>query len=183
MCIRDSLSSISSHYKTGKSLDVEVLKNHQLENQFLQNCETFSQIKMSFLDQELHNLDHTTDGSIDVIAIYHRLERRLAVLPDDQSNWCGKFGHLFGYGASYYSYLFDRAIASKIWDHLFEQDPFNRTNGTKFKEGLLQWGGSRDPWYLLSQVLDEPRLAKGDEWGMRYIGDVKTCLLYTSRCV
>lgn len=168
------LSSISSHYKTGESLDVEVLKNHQLENQFLQNCETFSQIKMSFLDQELHNLDHTTDGSIDVIAIYHRLERRLAVLPDDQSNWCGKFGHLFGYGASYYSYLFDRAIASKIWDHLFEQDPFNRTNGTKFKEGLLQWGGSRDPWYLLSQVLDEPRLAKGDEWGMRYIGDVKT---------
>lgn len=167
------LSSISSHYKTGESLDIQILKNHQLENQFLQNCETFSQIKMSLLDQELHNLDQN-GASIDVVRLYHRLERRLRVMPDNESNWCGKFGHLFGYGASYYSYLFDRAIASRIWEHLFEQNPFDRTNGTKLKEGLLQWGGSRDPWFLLSKVLDEPRLAKGDEWGMRYIGDVKS---------
>lgn len=167
------LSSISSHYKTGESLDIQILKNHQLENQFLQNCETFSQIKMSLLDQELHNLDQN-GVSIDVVRLYHRLERRLRVMPDNESNWCGKFGHLFGYGASYYSYLFDRAIASRIWEHLFEQNPFDRTNGTKLKEGLLQWGGSRDPWFLLSKVLDEPRLAKGDEWGMRYIGDVKS---------
>lgn len=171
------LSSISSHYKTGESIDVEILKNHQVENQFLQNCEIFSQIKMSLLDQELHNLSTYDENSdIDVVQIYHRLEVQLAVMADDKSNWCGKFGHLFGYGASYYSYLFDRAIASKIWGHLFENDPFNRRNGDKLKNGLLKWGGSRDPWVLLSQVLDEPRLAKGDQWGMRYIGNVKNSM-------
>lgn len=173
---RDSrvLSMISSHYKSGKPVNMEMLKSHQIENQFLQNCETFSQIKMSILDLTLHGLEAYDSGKeVDVVKIYQDLEYHLGVMVDDTSNWCGRFGHLFGYGATYYSYLFDRAIASKIWDHLFEQDPLNRVNGEKFKEELLKWGGSRDPWYLLSKVLDEERLANGDQWGMRYIGDVK----------
>ncbi|AET40495.1 metalloendopeptidase Ecym_6099 [Eremothecium cymbalariae DBVPG len=164
------LSRISSHYATGERVPKEMLVNYQQENRFLEHTETFSQIKMAMLDQRLHSL---TDNSEDIVTVYHGLEKELQVLVDDRSNWCGRFGHLFGYGASYYSYLMDRAIAAKVWNHLFQHDPFSRAGGEKFKNSVLKWGGSRDPWRCIADALDEPRLINGDNWAMRYIGEVK----------
>ncbi|AAS53569.1 AFR198Wp [Eremothecium gossypii ATCC 10895] len=166
---RRVLLRISSNYATGEPIPEELLSAFQEQNNFLKNTETFSQIKMSMLDQRLHSI---TDQD-DIIAVYHGLEREMEVLVDDQTNWCGRFGHLFGYGASYYSYLMDRAIAAKIWDHLFKKDPFSRSSGEKFKEGVLKWGGSRDAWQCIADALDEPRLVKGDDWAMRFIGEVE----------
>ena len=36
------------------------------------------------------------------------------------------FGHLSGYGAGYYSYLFCRVFSANIWHRCFEPDPLNR---------------------------------------------------------
>ncbi|CCF57943.1 hypothetical protein KAFR_0D02950 [Kazachstania africana CBS 2517] len=165
------LKKMSCHYETGEKIAEKKLQFHLKEGEFLRSCETFSQAKMAMLDQELHSdkIIHNLDN-LNVVEIYQNLERRLQVLVDDRSNWCGKFGHLFGYGATYYSYLFDRAIARKVWNHLFANDPFNKTNGEKFKESLLKWGGSKDPWQCIADVLDEPKLSKGDAEAMKYIG-------------
>lgn len=165
------LVKISSHYENGTKVPELLLRDHQLKSQSLSSIETFLQIKMALLDQELHSVENIND--VDTVKIYHTLERKLQVLSDENSNWCGKFGHLFGYGSSYYSYLFDRAIAAKVWDHLFSQNPFNKDSGEKFKSGVLSWGGSRDPWELVADVLEEPRLAKGDKAAMQFIGHAK----------
>lgn len=169
---RDSrvLSRIGRHYATDQPIPTELLKLNQTEMNYLQHTETFSQAKMAMLDQELHSSKALTDGKLDVVKLYHGVEKDMEVLADDQSNWCGRFGHLLGYGASYYSYLFDRAIASKIWQHLFAEDPFNRENGEKFKESVLKWGGSKDPWECVADALDRKELARGDEEAMRFIG-------------
>ncbi|SCU90004.1 LANO_0D07228g1_1 [Lachancea nothofagi CBS 11611] len=167
------LSKIGQHYITNKPVPPELLKLNQTESTYLQHTETFSQAKMAMLDQEVHSSVMLTDTPVDIVKIYHDLETKLGVLADDQSNWCGRFGHLFGYGATYYSYLFDRAIASKIWKHLFAQDPFSRNSGEKFINSVLKWGGSRDPWECIADALDKKDLTKGDEMAMRYIGNTE----------
>lgn len=165
------LKRIGKHHITGQPIPERLLENHLQENKFMQHCETFSQAKMAMLDQELHSEKVIEDFEhLDVVAIYQQLERKLQVLVDDKSNWCGKFGHLFGYGATYYSYLFDRAIASKIWDSLFAQDPFSRSSGNKFRDQVLKWGGSKDPWKCIADVLDKPELADGGTEAMKFIG-------------
>ncbi|AMD21791.1 HFL065Cp [Eremothecium sinecaudum] len=164
------LSTISSHYVTGERVPDELLAEYQQEKRFLQHTETFAQIKMASLDQKVHSFEGET---ADAVKLYHEVEKELQVLADTESNWCGKFGHLFGYGATYYSYLMDRAIAAKIWNYLFENDPFSREGGEKFKNSVLKWGGSRDPWHCIADALDEPRLAEGDQWAMKYIGEVE----------
>ncbi|CAG58417.1 uncharacterized protein GVI51_D02035 [Nakaseomyces glabratus] len=166
------LRTIGSHYETSEPAPEALLNDYLDKTQFLQHCETYSQAKMAMLDQKLHGSFSLSDiERIDSAKIYQKLETRLQVLADDESNWCGRFGHLFGYGATYYSYLFDRAIASKVWDSLFKDDPFNRTGGEKFKERVLKWGGLKNPWSCIADVLEKPDLAKGGAEAMTYIGD------------
>lgn len=166
------LGKISKHYETGEPAPESLLKEYVQKTKFLQHCETYSQAKMAMLDQKLHSSFNTSDiDKIDSVIIYQNLERELQVLVDDESNWCGRFGHLFGYGATYYSYLFDRAIAAKVWDSLFKNDPYSRQGGEKFKESVLRWGGLRNPWSCIAEVFDKPELAKGGVDAMAYIGE------------
>ena len=60
----------------------------------------------------------------------------------------------------------------RIWEHLFAEDPLNRTSGEKLRNDILKWGGGRDPWKLIANALDKPELSKGDLEAMQFIGRV-----------
>ena len=169
------LETIGKHYLSNDKVPRELLQSYLNETKYLEHCETYSQAKMAMLDQVLHSesiIDHIND--IDIVELYHQMEKQYEVMVDDRSNWCGKFGHLFGYGAVYYSYLFDRAIAAKVWDALFKEDPFNRENGQKFANTILKWGGSKDPWKCIADALDMQELAAGDSKAIKYIGSTNS---------
>lgn len=170
------LCRIAKHYETDQPLSEEVLKQHQSRRVILDECETFMQSKMALLDQVLHSEDvvrflaQDGDKDFDSTAVYHSLESKLKVFADMWLTWHGKFPHLFSYGAVYYSYLLDRAIAEKIWKGLFAEDPWSRSAGEKYRESVLKWGGTRDPWECLADALNNKELAKGDSRAMEIIG-------------
>lgn len=169
---RRVLKQIGKHYSTNEPIPDALLDSYLRDSQFLQNCETYSQAKMAMLDQKLHDKDIITRmDALDVVALYQELEKDLRVLVDDQSTWCGRFGHLFGYGATYYSYLFDRAIAAKVWEALFQADPYSRAGGEKFKECVLKWGGAKDPWLSVADLLGQPELSDGGTHAMKFFGE------------
>ncbi|GMM32782.1 metalloendopeptidase [Saccharomycopsis crataegensis] len=121
----------------------------------------------------LENLDALAGSNLQYSeTIYHNCEKDLRIFADLESSWYGKFGHLFTYGATYYTYLFDRAISSKIYKELFLADPFNNVNGNIFKSSVLRWGGSRNPWECVGECLNDPRIAKGDAQSMKLIGEI-----------
>ncbi|VEU20956.1 DEKNAAC101829 [Brettanomyces naardenensis] len=167
------LLSFARHYRTGKRLPLSLLRKHETDNDFLNQSETFGQIKMAMLDEILHSSAVFAED-FDVVKIYHQLESEMGFFNDSLSNWPGRFGHLYSYGSVYYSYLLDRAIAAKIWEHLFEKDPMSRVSGEKFKTEVLRWGGCKDPWNMVANVLDKPELEKGDLEAMQYIGKATT---------
>ncbi|WPK25000.1 hypothetical protein PUMCH_002299 [Australozyma saopauloensis] len=173
------LCRIAKHYQTGEHLPEDLLKAHREKLNALQHTETYMQSKMALLDQVLHGdivpdfSDNEALERFDSTLIYHNLEKDLKVFADKWSTWHGKFPHLFSYGAVYYSYLFDRAIADRLWNGLFKKDPWSRAAGEKYKQSILKWGGTRDPWLCLADALDEEQLAKGDANAMAIIGGSK----------
>lgn len=164
------LALYARHYKTGEPLPYNALQSYLDTQAVFQHCETYNQIKLSMLDQSLHS-GLACDSNFDPRAIYQELEDSKGLFPSHEgSQWHTYFGHLFNYGATYYCYLFDRAIADRIWKKLFESDPLSREAGERFKNEVLSWGGSRNPWKCVAGVLGQSDLEKGDKHAVLDIG-------------
>lgn len=164
------LRLFAKHYVTGESIPYELLQHHLTEQSFFQASETHFQIILAILDQHYHSTLPYSPTFCST-AVYRDLENRLSLLPHAEgTSYQGLFNHLYSYGATYYSYLFDRAIAAKVWSEVFEKDPVNRECGERYMNEVLKWGGSRSGWACLAGVLKRPDLEQGGEAAMREVG-------------
>lgn len=159
------LSTFATHYTTNEPLPIPLIQAHLQLDQSLKALETHSQILMALLDQKYHSIKH--GEQLDSTRVWNELQSQVGVIPPVRGTaWQTQFGHLYGYGATYYSYLFDRAIAGKIWSSLFArgctnsnnaaaaaEDILSREGGEAFKEKVLKWGGGRDPWEMVGDVI------------------------------
>ncbi|ETS88015.1 Mitochondrial intermediate peptidase [Pestalotiopsis fici W106-1] len=169
------LSLFARHYKTDQKLPYGLVADKLGIWKRFEASERETQIVLAMLDQELHSSKPSQPG-FDSTAIYHQLQHDHGRLPPDApgTRWQGFFGHLFGYGSTYYSYLFDQTLSERVWQVVFSGGQnggaLDRANGERLKENLLKWGGSRDPWRCLSDALQDERLANGDEKAMALVG-------------
>jgi len=131
--------------------------------------DALQQIIMSMLDQACHSKDVLNEG-FDSSEALVQLESSFGVFPYTPTKWPAQFGHLYTYGANYYSYLFDRAIAHQVWTQLFLKNPLSREGGERFKNEVLRWGGSKDPWKMISSLLSAPHLSEGGPVAMIEVG-------------
>ncbi len=139
-----------------------------------------TQILMSLLDQSLHSesaVEAIDRGRFDSTEVYHRIWNTHGSLPEPRdTSWHGFFGHLYGYGGTYYSYLFDRAIARQVWRTVFRDGvnggALDRAAGDKLKNHVLRYGGGRDPWRCLEDLMGGGRgiLAEGGDKAMLEVG-------------
>lgn len=163
------------HSTTVLSLfDVEdTTRNKLTGNHHTDPCksiDTYGQILLAALDQQYHSPD-ALKPNFDSTAILENLQNTRGVIPYvPGTSFQTQFGHLFGYGATYYSYLFDRAIASRVWRQLFSNDPLNRDTGEHYKQQILRYGGGKDPWKMVGALLGQPQLEGGDAEAMREVG-------------
>ncbi|KAF2868889.1 mitochondrial intermediate peptidase-like protein mitochondrial precursor [Massariosphaeria phaeospora] len=168
------LALYARHWDTNAPLPMDALESRLAIEAKTQPGETESQILLAMLDQAYHStlpLQPAFNSTQTYLDVYNSH----GSIPEPQGTaWQGFFGHLFGYGATYYSYLFDRAIAGKIWTDVFQKDgvggSVDRVNGERYKREVLNWGGGRDGWKCLAGVLGDERLAEGGEEAMKEVG-------------
>jgi mitochondrial intermediate peptidase len=153
---KDSPSDSRLRYPSGGDNITSALDSH-------------AQILLGLIDQIYHStlpLDPAFDSTT-AFAELQDSKSHIRSVPG--TSWQTQFGHLFSYGATYYSYMLDRAIAGRVWTKLFEANPLDREVGEKFKREVLVHGGGRDPWEMVSNVLDAPELKEGDQMAMREV--------------
>ncbi|KAG6848749.1 Mitochondrial intermediate peptidase, partial [Arthromyces matolae] len=161
-------TSVLSLFDANGTSAVRQTGNHHADP--CSSIDTYSQILLAAIDQTYHSpVVHSQ--SFDSTAELANLHNTRGLIPHvPGTSFQTQFGHLFGYGALYYSYLFDRAIASRVWQKVFSEDPLNRATGEKYKDEVLRYGGGRDPWKMVSTLLSAPELEGGDAEAMREVG-------------
>ncbi|GAA5895653.1 hypothetical protein JCM5296_003770 [Sporobolomyces johnsonii] len=166
------LSLFAKHHKTGHALPGSVFEQLLAERSRFSALETSSQIAMAALDQVYHSSAvPSSSSSFDSTALLAATHNRFHVIPHASGTaWQTQFGHLFGYGATYYSYLFDRAIAARVFGSKFAEDPLSRERGDELKRSVLRWGGGREPWEMIGELVGSDVVARGGKEGMEEVG-------------
>ncbi|KAI5804512.1 hypothetical protein EDC01DRAFT_725978, partial [Geopyxis carbonaria] len=130
------LCSFARHWETDAPLPAGLLEARLARDAPLDAVETRTQLVLARADQALHSIP--AGGSVDSTAIWAAAVSAESLLPYTHgTSWHGFFGHLFGYGATYYSYLFDRAIAAKVWGEVFAAAPMGREGGERYWREVL----------------------------------------------
>lgn len=169
------LSLFARHWKTDKPLPYELVAERIRVSKRFEGLDTEQQILLAMVDQAYHSPE-VADAAFDSTAVFHNIQERYAHGPKDpqETCWQGFFSHLHSYGSTYYSYLFDRVLAERVWRVVFRAGAgggaIQRENGERLKQNLLKWGGGRDPWTCLAETLQDERLAPGDERSMALVG-------------
>lgn len=145
------LKQISHHYSTGEKLDDTTiqklidLKNLSTGN-YLQNQILYSLISLNFFKE---------GSQKDMQSLFKKLFVDLK--PHDafyeDNHFYTSFGHLMGYSAKYYSYLWSLVFAKDLFNYIKGYGLLNPEIGTKYKNMILSKGGSKDPNELLKDFL------------------------------
>jgi intermediate peptidase len=119
------------------------------------------QLQLSIIDQLYHgDLSASTlvpKSGLDTTNIYKQVINNSKLMTFiDGTRWQCQFTHLYSYGASYYSYIWSRILAKRIWDKLFRDNQGDidkiRRGGDALRRELLEHGGGRDPWEGLDSI-------------------------------
>lgn len=169
------LSLWARHWETDAPLRYDLVRERVQIDKRMQGAETEGQIMLAMLDQAYHSQRASQPG-FDSTRTYHDVWNEWSSVPEPRETaWQGFFGHLFGYGATYYSYLFDRAIAGKVWKDVFQRTTdgaVDRKQGEVFRDEVLRWGGGRDGWKCVAGALGQKYawMAHGGEEAMKEVG-------------
>lgn len=149
------VAKFAKHYHTQEPMPEEMLQRLCASKHLFSASEMQLQVFYSALDQAYHAMDFSAENNSTTDTL-RELQQKYYGLPYiENTSWQLRFSHLIGYGAKYYSYLVSRAIASGIWQKYFEQDPFSRRNGEKYRREFLAYGGGVPSRQLVANFLGE----------------------------
>jgi len=148
------LHKINKHYKTGEKLPEDIIEKLCSTKKIFSALDLQSQLFYSSMDQMFHNSQCPEDSG-DLTSRLQSVKQSCHGLPGAPSAaYHHRFSHLVGYGARYYSYMMARSVASAIWQKSFQDDPFSREAGVRYREECLSHGGGKPSHLLVGDYLD-----------------------------
>lgn len=145
------LQKVSMHYKTGEQLPDEIIDSIiALKNAFSGYFVT-RQAYLSTLALDYFATGATKDLHAIAQANYETIVPFIEF--DHNSHMYASFGHLTGYAAKYYGYLWSKIFALDLFAEIKKHGLLNPIIGKKYTQEILSKGGSQDPNELLYAFL------------------------------
>jgi thimet oligopeptidase len=143
------LSSCSRHYETGEPLPTELLQSMVAAKNLNSGVMALRQLFFATLDFTYHspgfegNTTRTVQELHDITGFPY---------PADTHFQSG-FGHLFGYDAGYYGYLWSHVFGDDMYTRFEEHGPLDEATGQRYRKLILERGGSVDGDVLVRDFL------------------------------
>jgi thimet oligopeptidase len=147
----DTLARFARHHETGAAIPRELVANMRRADRFGLGTATVQQVFYASLSLAFHRAD---PAQLDQLAVVQRLQKQhtpFAYVPGTRFH--ASFGHLVGYSAMYYTYLWSLVIARDLLTP-FEANGLLATAVTHaYRDKVLVPGGSRDAAELVRDFL------------------------------
>ncbi len=146
----DVLRTFALHFETGEPIPAELVATLRAAEEHGKSLHVLQQmfyalLSLSYYDRDPAGLDLTRT----------MLELKAALLPtrhEPDTHFHASFGHLHGYSAIYYTYMWSLVIAKDLFSR-FEDDLMDGATANAYRASVLAPGGSRDADDLVRDFL------------------------------
>ena len=146
---KECLDLFAVHYETGEKIPANLVQKIKESGKFLEGMATIRQLSFAFLDMAYHTT--SPDQVKDIKAFEDEAIKECALLPSfPGTSISTSFSHIFagGYSAGYYSYKWAEVLDADAFEFISSHGVFNKEVAGKFKEFILERGGSEHPMEL-----------------------------------
>jgi len=133
----------AKHYETGEPIPENLVEKLKKSKHFNQGFVSVEYLSACFLDMDWHTIEKTT---VPEIVVRYR------------STY---FAHVFsgGYSSGYYSYIWAEVLDADAFAAFKETSLFDSETAIKFRENVLERGGTDDPMKLYKKFRGaEPKI-------------------------
>ncbi len=146
---KDCLDIFAYHYETGEKIPDDLVDKIKASGKFLEGLGTLRQLTFAFLDMAYHSVDPAT--VTDVTEFESKVADKTSLFPKiPGTSVSTAFSHIFagGYSAGYYSYKWAEVLDADAFEFFQTSGIFNREVAKKFREFILEKGGTEHPMEL-----------------------------------
>jgi len=151
MSDKSMLARISGHYKTGEALPGELIEKKLSLKKFDSGYATQRQCFFALVSLSCFNTGAKKDTGKIIRDIHEKYIKHVRFEPD--AHMQAAFGHLHGYGAKYYGYMWAKVFALDLFYFVKDKGLENKEIAKKFVHLVLSKGGSDEPSKLLRDFL------------------------------
>lgn len=143
------IAKLSEHYETGEKLPKDKLDKLIAAKNFQSALMMVRQLEFALFDMRIHLSEPLSAEGIQRVLDETR-EEVAAIKPPKFNRFQHGFSHIFagGYSAGYYSYKWAEVLSADAYSLFEEEGVMNPEAGRKFRENILERGGSAEPMDL-----------------------------------
>lgn len=144
------LKSVSSHYKTGEHLDLDVIEKIQAMRGVQALDQNFRTFVLALFDLKVH-----LNPKAKILTIRDGILKDYGYFKISKIGlWPASFGHIFGgYDVGYYGYVWALVYSYDIFSRFKKEGIMNKKVGMELRNKILEKGDSEDPIKLMTGFL------------------------------
>lgn len=147
------LTLFAKHYKTNEPLPESLYNKMYAAKNVGSGLATLQQIFYGLIDFTLHD-KYDPYSNTTTTDIVKKLQNEVTLYPYlGGTNMQSAFGHLIGYAAAYYGYLWSKVYAQDMYSIFEKNGTMDKKTGKRYRDIILAKGGSEDELTMVKKFL------------------------------
>jgi len=147
----ETLSRFARHYETGEQIPKELVEKMRKADKFGLGTQTVQQMFYAALSLRFHTID---PDKLDQLEEVKRLQKKYTPFAYvEGTKFHASFGHLVGYSAMYYTYMWSLVIAKDLLTPFQKKGLMNTQTTYAYRDKVIGPGGTEDAAVLVKAFL------------------------------
>lgn len=148
------LARFAHHYQSGDAISSELVGKLRAAEEFGKAIAARQQMFYAALSAGYYDSD---PADFDVMELLKQLQAQYSYYPyEEGTHFNYNFGHLDGYSAMYYTYMWSLSLAKDLFEPFKAAGIMNKDVARRYRDIVLSSGGSRDAAALVEAFLGRP---------------------------
>jgi thimet oligopeptidase len=149
----EALSLFAKHYKTGELLPQALHEKMVAAKNVGSGLAALQQVYYGILDMTLHD-KYDPNGPESTTDVLKKLQNSITLYPYlEGTNFQAAFGHLVGYAAGYYGYLWSKVYADDMFSIFEKNGIMDKETGIRLRDIVLARGADKEEIELVKEFL------------------------------